>query len=446
MTMLTINTKGCGRRPILLICHCYGGLVAQKAYLASYLHASDYPGIYDSITGILFLGTPHQGWEMSAIPAVGETYELIQQQRFRIEDGLLQTLAPGNPILVDTAADFTRHVKQRTAPPELFCFFERRPTDVGRILGLEGSTTMLLRSESSSALPGHEKRGLTLDHFNMNKFVSNEDNHYIAVVDELVRMGEKTKDIMRKRRESLCEYPSQNQPRIAALIPMRRGSPADDDLKEDSIWQSKQVLDWFRVNYGEWHEDTVKQIYNLALVQDKYGEHAEAEQLYLEAIKAMEELCGGGSLSSELLRIQGSLARMYGQQGRYADADVLLRSVLEGQTELLGFDHPESLVTRMNLALVAQALNPEEPAASEKELMDVLTVQVRLLGDQDPAALRTASNLAQSYRLGGRVDDAEELFRLSLKEQRKTLGERHPDTITTMTMLKELEDDKRRSS
>lgn len=211
------------------------------------------------------------------------------------------------------------------------------------------------------------------------------------------------------------------------------------DLMEDNIKQSKQILDWCRARYGPRHQDTVRQLYNVALAHDAHGDHASAEQLYLEAIGTMEGIYGKGSSSAELLRMQASLARMYAQQGRFADADALFQRVLRGQADSLGLDHPETLVTRMNQALVAQELRPAELEAPARSLQGVLAAQVRLLGDGNPATLNTACNLAQNYQLSGRVAEAEPLLRLTLEEQRKSLGERHPDTVRTIEMLKELE-------
>ncbi|KKY30900.1 putative kinesin light chain 1 [Diaporthe ampelina] len=211
------------------------------------------------------------------------------------------------------------------------------------------------------------------------------------------------------------------------------------DLMEDNIKHSQQILDWCRARYGPRHQDTVRQLYNVALAHDAHGDHASAEQLYLEAIGVMEGIYGKGSTSAELLRMQASLARMYCQQARFADADALLKRVVRGQAESLGPDHPETLVTRMNLALVAQELRPDELEAPARALQGVLAAQVRLLGDEHPATLNTACNLAQNYQASGRVAEAEPLLRLSLGEQRKSLGERHPDTVRTMEMLKELE-------
>lgn len=189
----------------------------QQTYLTSRMHPTDYPGIYDSITGMIFLGTPHQGSGISDMGTVGKIYDLISQQRLQIEDGLLQTIAQDNTILVDTVADFTRDVKQRTAPPELFCFYERRSTPVGLIARLKDHPKEFVVNESSGSLPGYEKRGLALDHFSINKFGSNDDYHYISVVDEMVKMGEKAKDLMRKRGEALCAFPSIGPKRTGRL-------------------------------------------------------------------------------------------------------------------------------------------------------------------------------------------------------------------------------------
>jgi hypothetical protein len=168
----------------------------QQVYLQSQRLPSDYPGIYDSITGMIFLGTPHYGADMS----LGQIYETIRKESLQIEDGLLKTVEHDNTVLVDTVADFTREVKLRTAGPEIFCFFEERATPIGRIANLKDHPRVFMVNESSGSLPGYEKLGLTTDHFNINKFESNEDNHYASVVEELHKMGEKSEGLMKQRR------------------------------------------------------------------------------------------------------------------------------------------------------------------------------------------------------------------------------------------------------
>ncbi|KAF2126934.1 hypothetical protein P153DRAFT_265694, partial [Dothidotthia symphoricarpi CBS 119687] len=50
-------------RPLLFIAHCFGGLVVLKALLDAQLDENDWPGIFASTTGLIFLGTPFRGAE-----------------------------------------------------------------------------------------------------------------------------------------------------------------------------------------------------------------------------------------------------------------------------------------------------------------------------------------------------------------------------------------------
>ncbi|KAL1845796.1 hypothetical protein Daus18300_014441 [Diaporthe australafricana] len=202
---LTRIRKDCDRRPILFIGHCYGGLVMQQVYLQSQRLPSDYPGIYDSITGMIFLGTPHYGSDISGmatgtVASLADIYETIRKQSLQIDDSLLRTVDHDNTVLVDTVADFTREIKLRVAGPEIFCFFEERPTAIGRIVSLKDRAKVFMVSESSGTLPGYRKLGLTTDHFNINKFESHEDSHYISVAEELEKMKHESEVLMKQRR------------------------------------------------------------------------------------------------------------------------------------------------------------------------------------------------------------------------------------------------------
>lgn len=209
---------------------------------------------------------------------------------------------------------------------------------------------------------------------------------------------------------------------------------------EDNIKRHRQILGWYQAKFGARHQDTVRQQFNLALALDANGERAEAEKIYLEAIKAMESIYGkGSSPNPDLLRIQASLARNYCEQKRFKEAEDIFTKVLEDQTETLGLDHPETLVTRMNLALLAQELRPEDLETPAAELHSVVAAQRRLLGTTHPATLVTACNLAQNFRLRGRILDAEPLFKMCLEEQMANLGETHLDTMRTLAIRKELE-------
>ena len=53
--------------------------------------------------------------------------------------------------------------------------------------------------ESSGTLNGHRKFGLSLDHFEMNKFADNQDDHYLHVSNQIKDMVDGSRDIIESR-------------------------------------------------------------------------------------------------------------------------------------------------------------------------------------------------------------------------------------------------------
>ncbi|KAK2606568.1 hypothetical protein N8I77_005309 [Diaporthe amygdali] len=205
-----IATMGYPDLPILLIGHCFGGLVLEQAYLSAKTLAADHPGIYDSVTGILFFGTPHRGSDMAHSPSLEDLYKLIACQKLEVQDDLLKTITQDNSMLFDTVHDFTRDLGTRSPSPKLFCFFEERKTAVGRIAGLENTPRELMVNEASGSLHGHEKTGWIVDHFEMNIFEDEEDKYFRNVADQIHNIMDVTGDIMKQR---------------GALIPIDRNDP-----------------------------------------------------------------------------------------------------------------------------------------------------------------------------------------------------------------------------
>ncbi|KAK7423679.1 hypothetical protein QQX98_000869 [Neonectria punicea] len=185
---LSKNRTNCPRRPIIFIGHCFGGLVIQQAYTMAALHTADCPNICDSITGMVFLGTPHQGiTDNSALSTQGKIYSAIVQAKVQIQDNALQTMAQNHEMLVNTVHNFTRKVNTSKPPPKLYCFFEQKKSKVGRLVGLDTSPEFVV-NEASGSLSGHSKQGLPLNHFHMNKFEDSDDNNYQCVSYQIVKM------------------------------------------------------------------------------------------------------------------------------------------------------------------------------------------------------------------------------------------------------------------
>ncbi|KAH8589025.1 hypothetical protein B0O99DRAFT_726237, partial [Bisporella sp. PMI_857] len=191
----------CGFRPIVFIGHCMGGLVIQQAYKIATLHKEDYPNISDSVTGVVFLGTPHHGVSNSSgLQTQGKIYQTIVQANVQIQDNVLHSIAQDNDVLVSIVHDFTRVVSsQQESAPKLFCFFEEKTSKIGKIAGLLDMAPEFVVGESSGTLSGHMKEPLPLDHFAMNTFEDAEDDNYKSVCRQIVNMSKGSRAIIEGR-------------------------------------------------------------------------------------------------------------------------------------------------------------------------------------------------------------------------------------------------------
>ncbi|KAK6337892.1 hypothetical protein TWF696_001370 [Orbilia brochopaga] len=197
LTDLKYERRGCEDRPIIFIGHCFGGLVLQKAYNLAKANDVDYPGIWNATTGIVFIGTPHQG-AGAALSSQGQIYQAIAAHELPTEHDILQILEKSNETLVDIVREFTRLVNLRPPPVNLYCFFEQKSTIVGKIVK-DNSIKEFVVDEASGVLHGHPFAGLPLDHFTLNKYKSAKDRNYIRVRNEIVTMAEKSKELLESR-------------------------------------------------------------------------------------------------------------------------------------------------------------------------------------------------------------------------------------------------------
>jgi len=191
----------CGFRPIIFVGHCFGGLVIQQAYVRATLFKEDYPNISDSVTGVVFLGTPHHGVKASSgLQTQGEIYQTIVQANLPIQDNVLHSMAQDNDTLVNIVHQFTRLVNRlQKSAPILFCFYEQKASKVGVIAGISDVPPELIVGVSSGTLSGHMTDGLPLDHFAMNKFEDADDANYKSVRSQIVKMNKGSRAIIEGR-------------------------------------------------------------------------------------------------------------------------------------------------------------------------------------------------------------------------------------------------------
>ncbi|OTA55630.1 hypothetical protein K449DRAFT_376402 [Hypoxylon sp. EC38] len=220
---------GCPYRPIIFIGHCFGGLIIQQAYTIAKLHQidEDFLGIYDSITGIVFLGTPHHGVsDSSQLRTQSQLYNAIVNANIQVQPNILHTIAHDNDVLVKCVHDFTRVVEllDRSESPQLYCFFEQMESKIGQKARMPDLPPEFIVNETSGTLSGHPKEGLPLDHFSMNKFEDSRDGNYIPVSGRIRKMVKASKAIMERRKlddstgPSPFSTPRHHIPSLAAPI------------------------------------------------------------------------------------------------------------------------------------------------------------------------------------------------------------------------------------
>ncbi|MEU1897399.1 tetratricopeptide repeat protein [Nocardiopsis dassonvillei] len=145
------------------------------------------------------------------------------------------------------------------------------------------------------------------------------------------------------------------------------------------------------------------------------------ESVVLEAVEAL------GASHPSTLRARHALGDALREQGRIEEAEEVYRSVYHERESVLGPSHDETLSTRHQLALMTGLRGDLDTA--EKEFRAVWNAYGGR--DERQTALYALENLSYVRMTRGDLDTAEEGFRQVRRTRARTLGERHPQTVTT---------------
>ena len=93
---------------------------------------TEWPGIFQSTTGMVFFGTPFRG-----AGGLNQTEMILAAQsqygENLVQGAVLNILAPGNENLMDLTTYFFQ-TRQRKDKASVACFFEQKSSNVGAIL------------------------------------------------------------------------------------------------------------------------------------------------------------------------------------------------------------------------------------------------------------------------------------------------------------------------
>jgi hypothetical protein len=105
----------------------------MQALLDARHDESEWPGMFASTTGLIFLGTPFRGAEgMSQVEMLAAAQREYQQDEIQVDT--LAILQPGNEFLQEVVDQFgkTRALANKA---KVACFYELKSSNVGRIVG-----------------------------------------------------------------------------------------------------------------------------------------------------------------------------------------------------------------------------------------------------------------------------------------------------------------------
>ncbi|CCF35507.1 SERAC1 [Colletotrichum higginsianum] len=174
-------------RPLLLIAHSLGGLVIKRALYN--IHADRHTGlksrkideqnaIYDSIAGLVFMGTPHAGSHVTDAARVKMLKALARATFKKAPENLIRALSAHSNELQDLSASFERTTIFTQHMIEICTYFETKTTKF-----------VVPRAMTSLHYLNEREEGIAKEHTKMAKFSDAQDDMYQSIRQRLADMG-----------------------------------------------------------------------------------------------------------------------------------------------------------------------------------------------------------------------------------------------------------------
>ena len=241
------------KRPIVFVCHCLGGIIVEKAILTAQLRQSDYPNIFVSVVGCVFLGTPFRGTK--SIDKATLLAQMAETVGLGVDSGLVRVLEERSETLKDLLPDFSAIAKESNM--HIFCFFEQHASDTINLIfkGSHLKHKEMIVEEDSAHIDGYQTGALASDHFGLNKFTGPKDGRYISVSGEIKVAVQKADAILKSRQNAIRQTLIDDGTYQTILDSLKATDPQKDhdgSLQGRPINEASWVLG--NENYLEWEE------------------------------------------------------------------------------------------------------------------------------------------------------------------------------------------------
>ncbi|MFI5799298.1 alpha/beta fold hydrolase [Streptomyces sp. NPDC051677] len=182
--------------------------------------------------------------------------------------------------------------------------------------------------------------------------------------------------------------------------------------------------------------DTLASLHKLArAILEQENRAPEAEEILRKVVH--DERSVRGEEHADTMVVRHTLGRALLAQGRAAEAETHLREILAIRLRKWEPGTPETLHARETLA---RSLLEQEKVDEAVTVIDAARRDARQPDDSHPV-MRLRYCAAYALLLQGRVDEAGALLTSLLADQRRVLGESHPEVRLTQTLLDRIRKD-----
>ncbi|KIW37401.1 uncharacterized protein PV06_10444 [Exophiala oligosperma] len=206
------NSIRIGDVPIIFVAHSMGGLVVKKAYLMAQ-HDNSCQELARSISGIIFLSTPHRG------SSLANTLDLILRSILQPKRPFIKELERNSSAIEDINEEF-RHVAPKLS---IISFYEELHTVI-----LSQPLMIVTRDSAILGYENEQTRGLNADHHTICKFENDRDPSFKIVRDVV-------KGLVEKFSTDVIKPAGTTNPRTISLVKRALGMSRTDSEDLDSL-------------------------------------------------------------------------------------------------------------------------------------------------------------------------------------------------------------------
>jgi serine/threonine protein kinase len=222
-----------------------------------------------------------------------------------------------------------------------------------------------------------------------------------------------------------------NQPLLEAALHTTIATIYDNlEVRDKRREHFAAALAIYEREKGSGAAETAKAMIKLGVALEEEDRYAEAEPLIRQALDTLYRVLG--EEHPDTLAAMINLAVLWDHSDRSAEAERLMVKILDASRRVLGEEHPTTLEA---MSLLAAFYSDDRTAMALPLFAKVVEVSRRVLGEENPGTLVDMNNLASTYRLLGKLPEAEHLLVKVVPGMRRVLGEEHRDTLITMRSL-----------